>query len=482
MAQEQMPDGTSTERRRNRTYDEIKVGDEASSSRVLTARDLLVFAHASGNFNPIHLPRERDRDHKKHNPVGPAMWAGSLISAVLGNSLPGPGTLYLSQSLMFRERIMIGDAVTTSVKVREKKEDRVVVFDTRVVRADGAPVVEGVAEVRAPAESIEIAPEVVPSLLIERHQHIERLIDLCANLPPMPTAVVCPEDENALGGMVLAAEAGLIEPILIGDPARMQAVAKAEGHDLSKFEIIETPDDAAASREAVALARDGRVVAIMKGHLHTDTLLHAVVSREGGIRTNRRLSHVFAMDVPSMDHVLLVTDAAINIAPTLEDKVDIVQNAIDLAQALGLSQPKVGILSAVEIVNPKIPSTLDAAVLCKMAERGQIKGGILDGPLAMDNALSLAAAKTKGLTSLVAGQANVLVVPNLESGNMLAKELAYVAHAEGAGLVLGAAVPIMLTSRADDERSRLASCAVAALYAEWKRTGHPVAGAPMEAE
>jgi phosphate butyryltransferase len=243
------------------------------------------------------------------------------------------------------------------------------------------------------------------------------------------------------------------------------------GASLDGLELIDASGAAAASEKAVQLALQGAVQAIMKGKLHTDELLKPIVRRDGGLRGVRRISHVFVMDVPGLPELLLVTDAAINIAPTLEEKVDIVQNAIFLAQALGYAQPKVGVLSAVEVVNPAMPSTLDAAILSKMAERGQITGGIVDGPLAMDNALSLKAARTKGITSLVAGRANVLMVPNIEAGNMLAKELAFVAHAEGPGLVVGAKVPIMLTSRADDDSTRLASCAVAVLEAHFRRTG-----------
>jgi phosphate butyryltransferase len=263
----------------------------------------------------------------------------------------------------------------------------------------------------------------------------------------------------------------LIVPILLGNEVRIRKLAETHGVDLSGVSIEDLPNHDAAAARAVELVHEGAAAAVMKGHLHTDELLKHVVKSQGGLRTGRRISHVFVIDAPSLPELVLVTDAAINIAPTLEDKVDIVQNAIDLGIALGIPRPKVGILSAVETVNPKIPSTLDAAILSKMSERGQIRGGIVDGPLAMDNAVSLEAAKTKGLTSLVAGSADILVVPNLESGNILAKELTYAAQAEGAGLVLGAKVPVLLTSRADDEGARLFSCAVAVLYAHWQATG-----------
>jgi phosphate butyryltransferase len=281
----------------------------------------------------------------------------------------------------------------------------------------------------------------------------------------MRTAVVAPEEEHALAGAVMAARQSLIAPILVGAPARIAKAAKAARCDVDGYEIIEAADPDAAAARAVALVHEGRCEALMKGHLHTDALLHHVVKKDGGLRGSRRLSHVFVMDVPGLDHLLLISDAAINIAPHLEEKVDITQNAIDLALALGIDTPKVGVLSAVETVNPHIPSTLDAAILAKMAERGQIRGGLVDGPLAMDNAVDMGAARTKGITSLVAGRADILIVPNLEAGNMLAKELSFIAHAEAAGIVLGASVPIILTSRSDGEKARLASCAVAALAA-----------------
>ncbi len=451
----------------NKTYDEIAVGDEASINRVLTANDLYIFAHASGNFNPVHLPGEGVEATNGTDPVAPSMWVGTLISAVLGNILPGPGTLYQGQSFEFHDRVKVGDAVTVSVKVVEKGDDRLVKLDSKVTRADGVVVCTGCAKVTAPDTKITFNASDMPTLMVESHQHIERLIESCEGLDPLPTAVVAPEEANSLGGVILGARQKLIHPILIGDPRKIAAVAHELGADISGMELISERDHGAAAGRAVDLVIEGHAHAIMKGHLHTDVLLRQVMRKEAGLRTSRRLSHVFVMDVPGLDHLLLVTDAAINIAPTLIEKVDILQNAIDLGRALGIDRPKVGVLSAVEVVNPQMSSTLDAAILSKMAERGQIRGGIVDGPLAMDNALSIAAAQTKGITSLVAGRAEVLMAPNLEAGNILAKELAFVAHAGGAGLVLGAKVPIMLTSRADDDRARLASCAVATLYHAW---------------
>ncbi len=297
----------------------------------------------------------------------------------------------------------------------------------------------------------------------------ELLLERCRSLQPVPTAVAHPCEASALSGAFEAAKLGLIVPILVGPTARIGATAASAGIDISKLRVIDTEHSHASAAAAVELVRSGEAELLMKGSLHTDELMGAVVSREGGLRTQRRVSHVFVMDVPTYHKVLLVTDGAINIAPTLEDKVDICQNAIDLARALGRETPKVAILAAVETVTTKMPATIDAAALCKMAERGQITGAILDGPLAFDNAISKEAARTKGIKSEVAGDPDILLAPDLESGNILAKQLTFLANADSAGLVLGARVPIILTSRADSVRSRIASCGVAMLAAHARR-------------
>ena len=302
-----------------------------------------------------------------------------------------------------------------------------------------------------------------------KHEKYKRLITRCKALTPVPTAVAHPCDESSLRGAVEAAELGILRPILVGPRARIEAVAAQFHLDISGYEIVDVPHSHAAADMAVQLAREGKAEMLMKGSLHTDELMSAVVRSATGLRTGRRISHAFIMDVPNLDRAIFVTDAAINIFPTLEDKVHIVQNAIDLAHALGLEQPKVAILSAMETVNPGVPSTVEAAALCKMADRKQITGGILDGPLALDNAIDLAAAKIKNIDSPVAGMADILVVPDLEAGNMLAKSLTFMADADAAGIVLGARVPIILTSRADSVMTRLASCAVAALVAQARR-------------
>ena len=302
-----------------------------------------------------------------------------------------------------------------------------------------------------------------------KHEKYERLLARCQALPPAPTAVAHPCDASSLGAVVQAAKRGLIAPILVGPAARIAAVAEENHLDISGFEVVDATHSHDSAAKAVEVVRAGRAEILMKGSLHTDELMGAVVRRETGLRTARRISHCFVMDVPGHADAIVITDAAVNIAPTLVDKVDIVQNAIDLVHAMGGAEARVAILSAMETVNPAVPSTLEAAALCKMADRGQITGGLLDGPLALDNAINLTAAKIKKIESPVAGRANVLVVPDLEAGNMLAKSLTFLAGADAAGIVLGAKVPIVLTSRADSELARLASCAVAVLLAKARR-------------
>jgi phosphotransacetylase len=298
----------------------------------------------------------------------------------------------------------------------------------------------------------------------------EQLLERCRGMEPIPTAVAWPCDETSLTGAVDAARQGLITPILVGPAAKISELAKTHGLDLRGIEVIDVGESHAAAARATQLVREGKAELLMKGSLHSDEILAAVVAKDSGLRGGRRLSHVFLMDVPTYHKVLIVTDAAINIAPTLEDKVDIVQNAIDLAKSFGVERPKVAILAAVETVSSRMPATLDAAALCKMAERGQIKGGLLDGPLAFDNAISVDAAKIKGIKSEVAGDPDILLAPDLEAGNMMAKQLSFLANADSAGLVLGARVPVILTSRADSLRSRVASCAVAVMTAHARRT------------
>nr|WP_238123594.1 MULTISPECIES: bifunctional enoyl-CoA hydratase/phosphate acetyltransferase [unclassified Xanthobacter] len=452
--------------RENKTFDELKPGDSAELRRTCTTDDLIVFANVSGNHNPMHLPNQDiDHDGKEDVVVAPSMWVGSLISAVLGNLLPGPGTLYRTQLFQFHGRASAGDELQVKVTVLEKRVDGVVRLATEVRRlSDDTILLEGEAEVEAPKVKFTYEEQELPGLIVQRHRHFDALLERAEKLPPLSVAVVAPEEPASLGGALLAAKEKLITPILVGSARKIEAAARGLGQSLDGIEIIDQPENAAAANAAVDVVADGRAQALMKGHLHTDELLKAALRKERGLRIGRRFTHIFIMDVPGLSHLLLVTDAAINIAPDLLTKVDICQNAIDLAISLGIAQPKVGVLSAVETVNPQIASSVDAALLSKMAERGQITGGLVDGPLAMDNAVDIAAARIKGIRSPVAGKAEVLVVPDLDAGNMLAKQLTFISHAEAAGLVMGAKVPIILTSRADGEKARLASCAVAVVH------------------
>ncbi len=448
----------------NRLFSEIEPGDSAEIRRLITADDLYVFAAASGNFNPMHLAdSDLDGDGLRER-IAPGLFIGSLISAVLGTRLPGPGTLYRHQTFQFHARAHAGDEVIASVKVLDKLEDGTIHLATTVVRAsDKEPILSGHAIVVAPTERFGSDNVEMPGLIVQRHRHFEAILERARPLPALPTAVVCPDEANSLGGALLAAKESIIAPVMIGSERAIRQAADALEADLEGIEIIDVAGDAAAAERACQLVRDGRVASVMKGHLHTDDLLRPMLDKTIGLRVGRRFTHVFVMDVPGQPEPVLVTDAAINIAPDLMTKVDICQNAIDLALSLGMD-PRVGILSAVETVNPAIQSSIDAALLSKMADRGQIRGGQVEGPLAMDNAIDMSAARTKGIKGAVAGRANILVVPSLDAGNMLAKQLSYMSHAEGAGLVLGARVPVILNSRSDSPMSRLASCAVAAIH------------------
>ncbi len=449
----------------NRTYEEIQIGDTAFAEHVLSDGDIALFAAMSGNINPAQMDEEFAKDTVFQEVIGHGMWGGSLISAVLGTQLPGPGTIYLSQTLAFKRPVRIGDRLRVEVNAREKQAKNRVVFDCRCTRQDGELAIEGEAIVMAPDKKLRReAAERPRAVLYERGERIKALIENAKSLPPLKVAIAHPVEENSLGGALGAHKAGLIEPVLVGPATKIKAAAKALGESLEGIEIVDTPHSHASAQTAVEMAGRGEVNALMKGALHTDEIMGAALASANGLRTERRVSHVYVMDTPSYHRLLLISDAAINIAPDLNAKRDITQNAIDLAHALGLTEPRVAILSAVETVYPKLASTIDAAALCKMADRKQITGGIIDGPLAFDNAISTEAAENKGITSPVAGQADVLIVPDLEAGNILAKQLDYLSGAVAAGLVLGARVPIILTSRAEGVLPRMASCAAASRY------------------
>ena len=457
--------GPSTRVLENHPFAELRVGDGASLVRRVTSRDIQLFAAISGDVNPAHVDALYAKSSRFHEIIAHGMLGGSLISTVLGTQFPGPGTIYLSQTLKFLKPVHIGDTLTVTVTVKSLEATRRrVVLDTQCVDQDGDVVIAGEADVIAPADKLRIQRTDLPEpLLADRNLRYDQLMAAAKVRPRIRMGVVHPCSREALEGALDAARLGLIEAVLIGPEARIRSLASDCHLDLAGLAVVDVPHSHAAAARAVEMARAGEVDALMKGSLHSDELMGEVVSAQTGLRTARRISHVFVLDVPRYPKPILITDAAINIAPDFNTKVDIVQNAIDLAHALGMARPKVAILSAVETVTPKLRSAMDAAALAKMADRDQITGALVDGPLAFDNAVSMAAAKTKGIRSEVAGDADILVVPDLESGNMLAKQLEYLGDAQAAGIVMGARVPIVLTSRADSAHSRIASCAIALL-------------------
>lgn len=457
----------------NVIYDEITVGQSARLLRTLTLADIQAFASVSGDVNPLHLDAAYANETLFHGMIAHGMWGGALISALLGTQFPGPGTVYLEQVLHFTKPVRVGDTLTVTVTVVSKDDvNKHVALDCQVVNQKGGQVLHGIAKVLAPTEKVSLPRVNAPLIqLFDPEARFKELLALSDGMPAVRCAVVHPCDAESLSGAMDSASYGLIVPVLIGPEVRIRHIAREAGIDLAQAEIISVPHSHAAAEKAADMAAKGEVEILMKGSLHTDELIHAVLAQPS-LRTGRRMSHVFRFDVPLYSKPLLITDAALNIRPNLQEKVDIIQNAIDFARILGVVTPKVAILSAVETVNANIPSTLDAAALCKMADRGQITGGILDGPLAFDNAISAHAAQIKHIKSVVAGDADILAVPDLESGNMLAKQLEYLAGASGAGLVLGARVPIALTSRADGPMARVSSALLAQLAAYNARRDH----------
>ncbi|MAQ00994.1 MAG: enoyl-CoA hydratase [Alteromonadaceae bacterium] len=451
---------------RNKPYNSIMVGDKATLNRTLTRKDIQLFAIMSGDVNPAHVDEEYANSSQFHHIIAHGMWGGALVSTVLGTQLPGPGTIYLKQDFTFRHPVSLGDNLTVTVTVVEKREHHQVLLDCACINQDGEVVIDGQALVKAPTEQIDRPRAVLPAVELKEQSsdRYQQFMDMAKGMSPLKTCVVHPVDLNSLAGALEAAADNLIAPILVGPKARIEQVALENKLDISAFELVDTPHSHAAAETAVKLVSSGKAEALMKGHLHTDEMMHEVLNKDYGLRTGRVMSHIFALDAPSYHKSLFLTDAAINIRPNLATKKDIIQNAIELVYTLTNKTPKVAILSAVETVEEKIPSTLDATALCKMAERGQIVGGLLDGPLAMDNAISTEAAKSKGIMSQVAGDADILVAPDLESGNMLFKQMRYLSGIEGAGIVLGARAPIILTSRAGGPLTRKVSCAMALVY------------------
>ena len=458
----------------NFVYDEIQIGQSARSVRTLAQEDINAFAAVSGDTNPAHLDPAYADATLFHGVIAHGMWGGALISALLGTVFPGPGTIYLEQALHFSKPVRLGDTLTVTVTVIARQDDKKCLdLDCQVLNQKGERVLYGLARVMAPTQKVRRPRYDAPHIqLFDPQARLRALLARGDGLSAIRCGIVHPCDADSLRGAMESARHGLILPVLIGPEAKLREIAEQADIDLGGVDIESVPHSHAAACRAAEMAAAGQVEALMKGSLHTDELIRSVLATTA-LRTARRMSHLFRFEVPTYHKPLLLTDAALNIRPTLEDKADIVRNAIQFARIMGLALPKVAILSAVETVNPNIASTLDAAALCKMADRGQISGGLLDGPLAFDNAISLRAAQTKHIDSPVAGDADILVVPDLESGNMLAKQLEYLAGATASGLVLGARVPIALTSRADGASARVASALLAKLVAHHNRLVQP---------
>ena len=465
----------------NRPFGELETGDHASLTRTFTPEDLETFAGGTEERAEEARDGGTGEDPQDRIPLAAGVWLESLVATALATRLPGPGTRLHRLDLRFPMPLLVGDTVGVSLTVRAVESDphgpprarlecRIANQRNETVAEGGAWIFVPTRKIRRPSVPRSAGGRPAPGTRLRALVDEARAARLRAKRDPLRTAVVHPVDAPALGGAVDAARAGLITPVFVGPRARILAAAKSARIDLRPYEIVPTEHSHAAAERAVALARDGEVEALMKGSLHTDELMHAVLDPARGLRTDRRTSHVFLVDAPHWPRLLLLTDAAINVSPDLAAKRDIVQNAIELAHVLGIARPRVALLSSLETVTPTIPSTLEAAALCKMAERGQILRGVLDGPLAFDNAASSRAARTKGISSPVAGRADILVVPDLDAGNMLAKGLEYLGGARLAGLVLGTRIPVILTSRADLEEARMASCAVALLQVLAPRT------------
>jgi phosphate acetyltransferase len=448
----------------NKLFDEIHIGDTATCSRALNAEDIETWAAMTGNLNLVDLDPGPDDTSMFGQGGGLTMWAASLFTTLAGTQLPGLGSIANHIDVDFKRPLPVGLPVTATITVRAKDAARnSILLDCQALNHEGEAVVTGTADILVPRDKRRFASRELPKVRLRREDRYLELLKACEGRPRLVCAVVHPCSDDALTGAIEAAEHDLIEPILVGPEGKIRAIAADANVDISPYRILNSDHSHHSAELSVALVHSGEAQSLMKGSLHTDELLHEVVRKDKGLRTERRISHCFLLAVPTYPRAIIVTDAAINITPDLMTKRDIVQNAIEVAHAIGIHCPKVAILAAVETVTPGMPSTIDAAALCKMADRGQITGGMLDGPLAFDNAIDPDAAATKGIVSPVAGVADILVVPDLEAGNMLAKQLTFMADAEAAGIVIGARVPVILTSRADSARTRLASCAVAVL-------------------
>lgn len=459
---------------RNRIFDDIVVGESACMERTLTQQDLELFAVLSGDIIPQHLDAEFAAASRFHGVIAHGMWGAALISAVLGTRLPGPGTVYLGQTLQFLAPVRLGDTLRISVVVTARDPaSRRLTLACSCRNQHGVAAIEGAATVLAPTDRVERPSPMLPEVRLYRGGVLRPLLVRARPLGTVRMGVIAPCDEATLAGACAARAAGLIEPVLIGPRARIEAAAAAARLDLAGVAIEDVPHSLAAAARGAELAGRGALQALMQGKLSCAQLLRAVLAPSARLRTHRRLSHCYLMAAPASARPFILTDAVLNIAPTLEHKADIARNAIELARASGVAMPRVALLAAVEIVNPAMPATLHAAALCNMAKRGEFAGALLDGPLAFDTALSPAAVRIKGGASQVAGCADVLLAPNLESGAMLAAQNATLSEGGNAGIVLGAKVPIVLASGAEGRDGQLGSCALALMLASQARAAPP---------
>lgn len=454
----------------NRTFDEINLGDSASLSRTLTEKDVQVFAIMSGDINPAHVDVEYAQSEMFHQIIGHGMWGGALISTVLGTQLPGPGTIYISQSLRFRKPVVLGDTVTVTVTAIEKKpEKHRVIFSCECHNQHQELVVEGQAEVIAPVKKIRRPKAVLPQISLRRQNSLfTPYLDRAQQMGSLRAGVIQPIHKKIIEAVYDAEQAGLIYPILIGERDRILYAADEAEIDINRYELIEVEHSHAAINKAISLARDEEIGVLIRGGAIREELLRAIQRHDKGLLIDKPMSYAMVLDVPTYPKALILTDTLINIDPNLEIKRGITQNAIDFAHALDIKQPKVAIVAGVDTVNYNMRSTIDAAALCKMAERGQIRGGILDGPLTFDNIISSEVAKLKGITSPIMGEADILVMPNVETGTILVKQLEYLAESRNAGLALGGRVPVLL-GHINDVRLSTVSCALAILYSDYHR-------------
>jgi phosphate acetyltransferase len=455
----------------NRTYDEIKVGDSATLTRTLCPEDIQLFAIMSGDVNPAHVDPEYAHSSMFHEVIAHGMWGGALISTVLGTEFPGPGTIYIGQTLKFSRPVKVGDTITVKVTCKQKFDhNKHMIFECLCTNQDNLKVIAGEAEVLAPTEKVKRERFELPEFTIsDRWVRYKKLLARAKGLPAATAVFAQPVHAESLQSAATAAESGFLRPVLIGPEKEIREVAKANGIDLLRCRLVDAPHARAAAARAVEMARAGDADILVQGDVTTQDFMERIIGHDG-LRGVRRLSHVLYIDVPNYPRPTIISDMMVNIEPTLEEKVEITQNAIDFAHMMGIVEPKVAILAGIDTVTPKMRATVDAAALCKMADRGQISGAVLDGPLGIDNALSLVAARSAHLKSAVAGQADVLIAPDLEAGNMLAKQLEHLSDAISGGVVLGGKVPIVLANRNDSIESRVASLVLALLVANHLRT------------